>query len=204
MDDDYFAYLCAKQNLPQRTLSWKLWMNTFLPRERQSHRCNQSQNTHRITYNDSWRRYWISIDHQKLDLFYMNSSSQHQQIRKSPRRRRKHSRNRKSSASKKSEKASMGVSEPSSPSSPFSWRLERKSSPSKKSHGIAPSRFHAKLEDAATADNDSEKKPPVWKTQIERNLLIQQQKEHTGKLEAKRKEFRKTTQLKTWPLQDMA
>ena len=138
-------------------------------------------------------------------LFYMDSSSQQPSIRKSPRRRRKHSRNRKSSASKKGEITTMAITEPSSPSSPFSWRLdERRSSPSKKSHGIAPSRFHAKLEDAAGADNDSEQKPPAWKAQIERNLLIQQQKEHTGKLEARRKEFRKTTQLKTWPLQDMA
>jgi len=139
----------------------------------------------------------------------MDSSSQQPSTRKSPRRRRKHSRNRKSSTSKRGEKTNMAITEPSSPSSPFSWRLderldERRSSPSKKSHGIAPSRFHAKLEDAATADNKSEKKPPAWKAQIEHNLLIQQQKEHTGKLEARRREFRKKTQLKTWPLQDMA
>ncbi len=107
----------------------------------------------------------------------------------------------------------MAIGEPPSPSSPFSWRLERKatSSPSKRSHGIAPSRFHTKFEEASKKDtegknDDSCKKAsiPVWKQEIERNLLIQQQKAHTGKLEARRKEFRKKTQLKTWPLQDMA
>ena len=150
----------------------------------------------------------------------MDSSSQPQPPKsksKSTRRRRKHSRNRKSRANQTScSTTTMAISEPSSPSSPFSWRLERRtsSSPSKeqqRSHGIAPSRFHAKLEDAVVntdKENKGESEPkqeqPAWKVQTERNVLIQQQKEHTGKLEARRKEFRKTTQLKTWPLQDLA
>ena len=132
----------------------------------------------------------------------MDSSSQ--EPPKSSRRVRKHSRNRKGSADKQT-KSTMAISEPESPSSPFSWRLERKttSSPPKKSHGIAPSRFHAKLEEAVDKEKNSEE-IPAWKAQIERNLLIQQQQAHSKKLESRRKEFRKKTQLKTWPLQDMA
>lgn len=123
---------------------------------------------------------------------------------KSSRGVRKHSRNRKGSAEKQA-KNTMAISEPESPSSPFSWRLERKtaSSPPKKSHGIAPSKFHSKLEEAADKEKKSEE-VPAWKAQIERNLLIQEQQAHTKKLESRRKEFRKKTQLKTWPLQDMA
>ena len=100
---------------------------------------------------------------------------------------------------------------PSSPSSPFSWRLERRGSPPEKSYGIAPAKFHAKTnrgddddDDDKDARNDDASSVPVWKEQIERNLLIQRQKAYTGELEARRKEFRGRTQLKTWPLQDMA
>ena len=96
--------------------------------------------------------------------------------------------------------------EPDSPGSPFSWRLERKqvSSP-KKSHGIDPSRFHAKENrNEKNQGSSSPTRKPEWKETIERNLLIQEQKAFTKTLEARRKEFRKTTQLKTWPLQDMA
>lgn len=105
----------------------------------------------------------------------------------------------------------MAITEPSSPSSPFSWRLEKRKSSSsalkKKSHGIAPVQFHAKQEDnSATAaeKDDGEASLPAWKENVERSLLIQQQKAYIGDLEVKRKQFRKTTQLKTWPLQDMA
>jgi hypothetical protein len=137
---------------------------------------------------------------------------------------------------------------PSSPSSPFSWRVIRdpedkrtssKSSSSKskststkpkKSHGISPSQFHAKklspkknnytgnendndINDegssstttAAAADITPSQPPlPAWKKQAERNVLIQEHTTHANELEAKRKDFRRQTQLKTWPLQDMA
>jgi hypothetical protein len=102
----------------------------------------------------------------------------------------------------------MAITEPSSPSSPFSWRLERRKSSSaskKKSHGIAPVQFHAKQEGTSIEKDDGEASAlPAWKENIERNMLIQQQKAYIGDLEGKRKQFRKTTQLKTWPLQDMA
>jgi hypothetical protein len=138
---------------------------------------------------------------------------------------------------------------PSSPSSPFSWRLIRdpedkrtssKSSSSrsksitkpKKSHGISPGQFHAKklspkknnntgddndnnrndegsssttTAAAAAADETPSQPPlPAWKKQAERNVLIQEHTTHANELEAKRKDFRRQTQLKTWPLQDMA
>ena len=95
---------------------------------------------------------------------------------------------------------------PSSPDSPFSWRLERRRSPPKKSHGIAPAKFHAKTneDDLRQHNTTTSSSLPVWREQIERNLLIQQQKAYTGELNARRREFRRRTQLKTWPLQDMA
>ena len=138
---------------------------------------------------------------------------------------------------------------PSSPSSPFSWRVIRdpkdnrtssKSSSSKsksttkpkKSHGISPSQFHAKKlsprnnnnntgddndndndgnnirsssNSIATANRTPSQPPlPAWKKQAERNVLIQEHTTHANELEAKRKDFRRQTQLKTWPLQDMA
>lgn len=45
---------------------------------------------------------------------------------------------------------------------------------------------------------------PLWKQQAERNLLLKEHKTHAKELETKRKDFRRKTQLKTWPLQDMA
>lgn len=146
---------------------------------------------------------------------------------KSPRSRPKHSRkknkikNHKNNSAVRNNNNEMAISEPSSPSSPFSWRLEKRkpsSASKKKSHGIAPVQFHSKQEYNTVIETDDgessssaltprQQKPaslPAWKENIERNLLIQQQKAYTGDLEAKRKQFRKTTQLKTWPLQDMA
>ena len=149
----------------------------------------------------------------------------------SPRRRRKHSRNNKTTApaaaARNNKMAIINEPPPSSPGSPFSWRLERRSSSeNKKSHGISPAQFHTKKEDNgngngnANENNDNNENEsssssshanattrpslPAWKEQIERNLLIQEQKAHMKELEAKRKEFRRKTQLKTWPLQDMA
>ena len=129
---------------------------------------------------------------------------------KSPRRRRKHSsssRDNKATAARNK----MAIIEPPSPCSPFSWRLERKTSPSKKSHGVSPAQFHVKPEDRAIyfdkVKNDKDESslsPASWKEQVVRNLLIQEQKTFTKELEAKRKGFRRITQLKTWPLQDMA
>lgn len=106
----------------------------------------------------------------------------------------------------------MAVAEPPSPSSPFSWRLERKSSTSRKSHGIPAARFHAKQEEGTIVNENDEnshefsRQPKVleWKEQIERNLLVQEQKAYMTDLETKRRGFRKITELKTWPLQDMA
>ena len=39
---------------------------------------------------------------------------------------------------------------------------------------------------------------------IETNLLIQQHSAYTKVLESQRRTYRQKTQLKTWPLQDMA
>ena len=109
------------------------------------------------------------------------------------------------------------VVEPPSPSSPFSWRLrdEQKgssstsssnSSKNQKSYGIAPNKFHAKKssnKDDTDVDNYTNKEES-WKEEVERNLLIREHKNHANDLEAKRKAFRRRTQLKTWPLQEMA
>jgi len=153
----------------------------------------------------------------------MSSSSS-----RSPRRHRKHSRNTNKSARK------MVINEePSSPESPFSWRLIRSedkgsnsgssSKSTRKSNGIPPSQFHAKKNplknntdnDGNCNDNnkineesssvvDATPRLPLWKEQAERNLLLKEHKTHANKLETKRKNFRRKTQLKTWPLQDMA
>ena len=140
-------------------------------------------------------------------------------------RRRKHSRNKNT----RKMAISDGNDEPTSPSSPFCWRLRKEEKESsitsskkgnKKSHGLPPSQFHAKQlissakmntysSNDKIKDNDGRTDcttPTLlaWKEQAERNVLIQEHKNHANKLETKRKEFRRITQLKTWPLQDMA
>ncbi|VEU41340.1 unnamed protein product [Pseudo-nitzschia multistriata] len=111
----------------------------------------------------------------------------------------------------------MAVVEPSSPSTAFSWRQEKTLPTPKKSHGIPPAKFHLKqhqeghaIDSHGNGDEPSslrdmkETSVPEWKERTERNLLIQEQKSFTKELEDRRKGFRRITQLKTWPLQDMA
>ncbi|KAG7366259.1 DNA primase [Nitzschia inconspicua] len=68
----------------------------------------------------------------------------------------------------------------------------------KKSHGLSPTQFHKKKTDS---DHTT---LPEWKQTLELSLLIQQHQQHTQALEQRRKHFRSQTQLKLWPLQDMA
>ena len=111
----------------------------------------------------------------------------------------------------------MAVVEPSSPTTAFSWRQEKTLPTPKKSHGIPPAKFHLKqhqeghaIDSHGNGDESSslrdmkETSVPEWKERTERNLLIQEQKSFTKELEDMRKGFRRITQLKTWPLQDMA
>lgn len=92
----------------------------------------------------------------------------------------------------------------------------------KKSHGISPDGFYKKTaygggggvegderpaksgdsaNDAAITGNSS---IPAWKERAEHSLLIQEHDKHARRLEGRRRAFRQNTQLKTWPLQDMA
>jgi Herpesviridae UL52/UL70 DNA primase len=85
---------------------------------------------------------------------------------------------------------------------PSSKKSPRKHRSAKKSHGLPPSDFHKKTIDLSTTTDN--KTVPEWKQTLEHNLLIQQHEHHTQQLEQRRKTFRMQTQLKTWPLQDMA
>jgi hypothetical protein len=65
-----------------------------------------------------------------------------------------------------------------------------------KSRGISPTTFHNK--------NQQTNSTNPWKQTVENTLLIQQHEAHVKELEAKRKQFRKETELKVWPLQGVA
>ncbi|KAL3920006.1 MAG: hypothetical protein SGILL_003468 [Bacillariaceae sp.] len=75
-----------------------------------------------------------------------------------------------------------------------------------KSHGISPTRFHKKSpsRNRNNVITQSQDEIPDWKLSAEQSLLIQQHNQHLQQLETRRKTFRKQTQLKIWPLQDMA
>lgn len=86
----------------------------------------------------------------------------------------------------------------------ISWRddpteKENASSPPK-SPGLSPSKFHRRR----FYDPKERKITADLKERIERNILTQEKIQHKEKLEAERKDFRKVTTLKTWPLQDLA
>lgn len=82
------------------------------------------------------------------------------------------------------------------------WREESKdkenvttSSSSKKSNGISPENFYKKRHNQRSEE---------LKQTIETNLITQEKLKHKELLESQRKDFRQTTTLKTWPLQDVA
>ena len=89
----------------------------------------------------------------------------------------------------------------SSPSGALSWREEKENAPPSlpKSHGISPTNFHRKRRGRKVSPTEE-----AWKETLEDNLLCQGKIEHKQQLEDKRKAFKQVTQLKTWPLQDMA
>eukprot|EP00980_Cylindrotheca_fusiformis_P031437 scaffold26366_cov117-Cylindrotheca_fusiformis.AAC.8 len=80
-----------------------------------------------------------------------------------------------------------------------SWRKDEKENDLPKSHGIPPKGFYRKRNQLDTSPQLQEH----WET-VETNLLTLEKQEHSQKLEARRKAFRRITCLKTWPLQDMA
>jgi hypothetical protein len=96
------------------------------------------------------------------------------------------------------------------PSSSSSWRVDRSTTADKennnktkaaKSYGISPSHFHKKQQDHEETNANN---CYPWKHVIETNLLIQQHEQYKQRLEMQRKSYKHSTQLKTWPLQDMA
>jgi hypothetical protein len=77
------------------------------------------------------------------------------------------------------------------------WRSAPTSSSQPKSRGISPTKFHQKRH---RTPKDVEK----LHLSIEESLDFQQKREHATKLAMQRAAFKKLTDLKSWPLQDMA